>query len=391
MYPQVSSSIMRRRPWQRGGAVLAVMAGLLVVAASTLALRMARQVEDKTVQQQLTSQRMQRIGQALQAYWLVHSCTLPEAAQGADSTGDAVPGGTGTTVPWRTLGIAPEDALDAWGRKISYSIKISQVKVFGTDESANWALVSHGPTGLGAWLPSGQQMPAPGNADEVTNANLSALKLKQENTGQQVAPANLFDDFLLWGSLDVAACSPAKPLIEGAPTSLNLTTALLNSVKPVNYSARDTNELSIQIDGGSALGKITITSSGGNISRNGNTNGSAIGVCESGCGNEKNSSLSGTKTLSFKIDEKAAEKFALGLRSLANTVQFSVKFRYMGADLSTYVSPVESVVVGGVKIFPNLMPSPAVPFDEVVIQAINENSSFFVDSIRFCAASETCN
>lgn len=380
MHTQVSSSTVRGRSWQRGGAVLAVMAGLLVVAASTLAIRMARQVEDKTAQQQLTSQRMQRIGQALQAYALVHSCALPDAARGDGSTG------IGTTVPWRTLGIAPEEALDAWGRKISYSKNISNVNVFGKDESANWALVSHGPTGLGAWLPSGQQMPAPVNADEKINADLtSPLQLKQENTGQQVAPANLFDDFLLWGNVDGAACPPAK--------RLNLTKALLDSVKTVKYSARDTNQTTIQINGGTALSKITITSSGGNISSNDNSNGSAIGVCDGGCGNDKNTSLSGTKTLSFKLDEKAAEKFTLGLLSLANTVQFSVKFRYMGADLSTYVSPKESVVVGEVKIFPNLMPSPplpAVPFDEVVIQAINKDSSFFVESIRFCAASETC-
>lgn len=57
MRPQTSSPAVRRRSWQRGGAVLAVMAGLVVVAASTLAIRMARQVQDKTAQQQLTQQR----------------------------------------------------------------------------------------------------------------------------------------------------------------------------------------------------------------------------------------------------------------------------------------------------------------------------------------------
>ncbi|HCE29274.1 MAG TPA: hypothetical protein DET46_11450 [Comamonadaceae bacterium] len=394
MRPQASLPTVRRRPWQRGGAVLAVMAGLLVVAASTLAIRMARQVEDKTAQQQLTLQRMQRVGQALQAYALVHGCPLklPDGgAMGNSSLGDAVAGGT--TVPWRTLGIAREDALDAWGRKISYLGNIAGVKVnvFGANENADWALVSHGPSGLGAWLPGEQKMPAPGNADELTNANPSSpLQLKQENAGTHVQPANLFDDFLVWGSLDVAACPPLKPLIEGAPPSLNLTKALLNTLSTVKYSARDTKESTIKINGGTALGKITITSSGGNISANDNSNGTAIGVCEKGCGNDKNSSLSGTKTLSFKLDEKAAEKFALGLLSLVDTVQFSVKFRYMGVDLSTYVSPVVPVDVGDVKIFPNLVPSPALPFDEVVIQALNDDSSFFIASIRFCAVDEIC-
>ena len=70
MRPQTSSPAVRRS-WQRGGAVLAVMAGLLVVAASTLAIRMARQVEVKTELQQLTQARMERVAQALQAYSLL--------------------------------------------------------------------------------------------------------------------------------------------------------------------------------------------------------------------------------------------------------------------------------------------------------------------------------
>ena len=104
MLPKTTSGASRRRLPQTGGAVLAVIAGITVVAASTLAIRMARQVEDKTAQQQLTQHRMHRIAQALQAYWLVHNCALPDGAMGNSSLGDAVTGGT--TVPWRTLGIA---------------------------------------------------------------------------------------------------------------------------------------------------------------------------------------------------------------------------------------------------------------------------------------------
>ena len=123
---------------QSGGAVLAVIAGLLVVAASTLAIRMARQVEEKAAQQQLTLQRMQRVAQALQAYWLVHSCSLPGGAMGNAGTGDA---GGGTTVPWRTLGIPREDALDAWGRKISYRSPVT-VAQFGAPAQTQTASVS---------------------------------------------------------------------------------------------------------------------------------------------------------------------------------------------------------------------------------------------------------
>lgn len=381
-----SKTVPASRSWQAGGAVLALVVSLLVMAAATLAIRLAGQVKEKTAQQQLTQQRMARIGQALQAYWLVHGCTLPGGAVGASSMGDAAAGGT--TVPWRTLGIASQDVLDAWGRKISYRSPVS-VAQFGALvlPAPTWALVSHGPTGLGAWLQGGQQMPPPLNVDELANASGGALQLRTETTGTDVLPANLFDDALLWGTLDAADCTAA---VAGAPTGLNLTTALLNSIAPVSYSGRDSNTTSITIDGGAALGNITITSSGGNISRNSVPSGTAIGVCTTGCGNNNNSSLSFPEALSFKLDGKTADKFALSVLSLDPTVQVSVRFRRNGSDLSTFFSPVVPAVGGVPTVFADLMPSPAVPFDEVVVQP-QGTSRFFVASIRFCAAGFACN
>jgi len=371
--------------------VLALVVSLLVMAAATLAIRLAGQVSEKTAQQQLTQQRMARIGSALQAYWMVHGCTLPAGALGSASTGDAAPGGT--TVPWRTLGLARDDAFDAWGRKIRY-LSPGSVAQFGAPaQPSTWALVSHGPTGFGGWLASGQQMPPPVNADELANVNGGSLQLKTETAGTDIAPANLFDDALLWGTLDTADCSatpPATPPVVGAPTALNLTTALLNSIAPVSYSGRDSNTTSITIDGGAALGNITITSSGGNISRNGVPNGTAIGVCTTGCGNNNNSSLSFPETLSFKLDGKTAEKFALGVLTLDPTVQVAVTFRRNGSDIGLYVSPVVPAVAGVPTVFADLMPSPASPFDEVVVQP-QGSSRLFVASIRFCAAGSTCN
>ena len=51
----------------------------------------------------------------------------------------------------------------------------------------------------------------------------------------------------------------------------------------------------------------------GNISRNGVPTGTAIGVCSSGCGNDNNSSMSGTEALSFKLQTKTAGKLAIGV------------------------------------------------------------------------------
>ncbi|MDP2769470.1 MAG: hypothetical protein Q8O81_06515 [Giesbergeria sp.] len=391
MLHQTFSPVARSRSWQRGGAVLAVVAGLLVVAASTLAIRMARQVEEKTVQQQLTLQRMQRISQALQAYWLVHSCSLPGGAMGNAGTGDA---GGGTTVPWRTLGIPREDALDAWGRKISYRSPASVAQYGAPAQPQTWGLVSHGPTGMGAWLADGQQMPLLLNVDELANASGGVLQLKTEAAGTDVMPANIFDDFLLWGSLDAADCTPPPmPPIVGAPSGISLTTATLDSVAPISYSGRDTNLPSITIDPGPDVGLIDITAAGGNITRNGVPNGTAIGVCTTGCGNDNNSSLSGTESLSFKLQSKTAGKFALGVLSLDPTVELSITFRMNGSDLplpgGQYLSPLVSTTPGVVKMFPDLMPTPPGPFDEVVVKPAG-SSRFFIASIRFCAAAEVC-
>lgn len=374
---------------------LAMIATLLVVAATTLVMRVARQVEDKTAQLLGTQQRMARIARALEAYWIQHGCTLPDGALGSSPSGDAV--GGGTTVPWRTLGIPAAEALDAWGRKISYA-KNGTVSVFGAAaQGFDWALISHGPTGWGAWTPSAPndlQLPAPLNPDELANALLAGpLQIKQEKAGTDVLPAVLFDDYVVWGTMDAAVCL-SKPPIVGAPSGISLTTPMLNSVATIGYSGRDSNRTSITIDPGAALGLIDITATGGNITRNGVPSGTAIGVCTTGCGNDNNSSLSGSESLAFKLQSKTAGKFALGVLSLDPTVELSVTFRYKGSDLpapgNVYVSPLVSATPGVVRMFANLLPAPPAPFDEVVVRP-RGTSRFFIASIRFCAATEVCN
>ena len=237
-------------------------------------------------------------------------------------------------------------------------------------------------------------MPPPVNPDELANASGGVLQLKTEAAGTDVLPANLFDDFLLWGTLDAAECTPpVKPPIVGAPSGISLTTTTLDSVSPIGYSGRDTNLTSITIDSGPDVGLIDITATGGNITRNGVPNGTAIGVCATGCGNDNNSSLSGTESLSFKLQSKSAGKFALGVLSLDPTVELSVTFRNNGSDLplpgGQYLSPLVSVTPGSLRIFPDLMPSPPAQFDEVVVRP-RGTSRFFIASIRFCEVAVAC-
>lgn len=369
-----------------GGAVLAVVAGLLVMAASTLAIRMARQMQDKTAQQQLTQQRMERIAKSLEVYWVVHGCKLPNGALGSGKTGDEV--GGGTTVPWRTLGIPQVDALDTWGRKISYK-KDGAVQVFGgISETFDWALISHGPTGFGAWVvsePIDRQISAPSNLDELANVNLSGLiKVIQEKTGSDVLPVDLFDDFLLWGSFDESLCNINK-----------MSTKRLDSLTPVTYTGRNANTASITFDSATTRGAMAVSSTGGMISRN--AYGTGIGVCSGLCDTDANSALDSSKSLGFKLSGgKTADKFALGVLSLNPTVQVSFTFKLAGLNVGVPVvypalpNPPASIVPYELTVVPNLIPSTATPFDEVVVTPLG-SSSFFIASIRFCTAAENCN
>ena len=371
-----------------GGAALAMIATLLVVAATTLAIRMTRQVQDKTAQQQLTQQRMERVAKSLEAHWVMHGCTLPNGAPGDSKTGD---GAGGTTVPWRTLGIPQADALDAWGRKFSYK-KSGTVDVFGggTPEPFDWALISHGATGFGAWPElSDEQLQAPSNLDEIDNANLNTpLKVRQERTGGDVLPVNLFDDYLFWGSLEKNLCITVK-----------LNSARLDSITQVAYTDRNSNTASITFDSATSWGVMNVASTGGNISRN--ADGTGIGVCSGLCDTDANSALDNSKTLSFKLSGgKTADKFALGVLSLDPTVEVSITYIKNSppmppTNLGTVDFPIPpasplGAPPGVIAVFENTQPNPPAAFDEVVIRP-KGTSRFFIASIRFCTAAENCN
>lgn len=147
-----------------------------------------------------------------------------DEARGAGAAVCVIPTGT---VPWRTIGLRRDDSLDAWGWKISYRVytgaagsltqdggasmvdcdtnealsggatprvgsagglcqpqpaqntrtsdfltgKGLSVNDFGVAVTdAAYVLISHGPSGLGAFTSSGQQKPLP-MGDELTNVN----------------------------------------------------------------------------------------------------------------------------------------------------------------------------------------------------------------------------
>lgn len=406
--------------------MLAVIAGLLVVAASTMAIRMARQVEDRTALQQLTQARIQRIQAALHAFAATQG-RLPCPAIGAQDTGLAVPDtpvlncpptSSNGTVPWVSLGLQSQDALDGWGRKISYRVLdgVTGLTQAGGIVSAGtaglsvndtgalqsvyaWVLVSHGASGMGAWRVAAPRMALPGaGGGEWNNAQPPPAvffrrgeALVNPVTGVNYAETDAahFDDMLEFESV-----SDLKKLSALEQVTVKLTTARLDSLAPVTYSGRNANSTSITFDSATAWGAMTVASTGGNISRN--ADGTGIGVCSGLCDTDANSALDNSKTLSFKLSGgKTADKFALGVLSLDPTVQISFTFKLAGLNVGVPVvypampNPPAAIAPYERTVVPNIMPSPAAVFDEVVVQPLG-TSRFFIASIRFCTAAENC-
>ncbi len=417
---QTSSPAMRRRSWQRGGAVLAVMAGLLVVAASTLAIRMARQVEVKTELQQLTQARMERIRAALHAFAATQG-RLPCPSDGALDEGLAVPPtavddctNRDGTVPWVSLGLQSHDALDGWGRKISYRVLdgVTGLTQAGGIVSAGtaglsvndtgalqsvyaWVLVSHGASGLGAWLDGGAQLlPLPASASEFANTQAPpAVYMRQEERVVDLNPAtapNHFDDVLLFESVvelkKVAGFDPGGGEVTG-----DVIKKLLENPNAIDTKGNGSGLTFIDLPT-TDLGTVRISSTGGEISTDGPYQ--ALGVCSSGCGagNASNRALDSSESLSFRLGTgKTAQSFALGLLGISNTsVAVSITFKKNGATLGNLI---QSVAVNtSMPLVPqltNLGPTPpGTLFDEVVVQPVG-TSRFFVANVFFCQAS-TC-
>jgi type II secretory pathway pseudopilin PulG len=117
-----------RRPRQQGLVALLLAVTLLVTLGTTLVLSELGQRREVGDQQALTQQRLLALRQALVNFASANG-RLPCPASGALDTGLAVPNGAAAactnpngTVPWTTLGLPRDAALDAWGRKVSYRV-----------------------------------------------------------------------------------------------------------------------------------------------------------------------------------------------------------------------------------------------------------------------------
>jgi hypothetical protein len=117
-----------RRHRQQGLVAVLLAATLLLSLSTSLILSELGQRRDAGDRQALTQQRLLALRQALVNFASVNG-RLPCPASGALDTGLAVPNGATVactnangTVPWTTLGLPRDAALDAWGRKVSYRV-----------------------------------------------------------------------------------------------------------------------------------------------------------------------------------------------------------------------------------------------------------------------------
>lgn len=420
-----------------GGAALAMIATLLVVAATTLAIRMTRQVEDRTERVSKTQARMERIRAALHAYAATQGrlpCPVAGATSDESATGAglaAPPGPSVTTcaardgtVPWVSLGLRSEEAQDAWGRKISYRVFDDLVKDDGVKNTTisvglsvkdgavippdptglAWVLISHGVSGLGAWLPNGTPiLPIPASQESINTKAPGVTPFSRlEESVVNLDPAtslNHFDDVLMYESVEDLKNHSSFDL------NTKMTTSRLDFGPggKITYTDRNSNTASITFDSATSWGVMNVASTGGNISRN--ADGTGIGVCSGACNDDATAALDASKKLAFKLDVgKTAQKFSIGILSIEPTVEFLLTFKNGGIPVGSSVRvplpppppalpdppPPKPVELGKLVKFDYLQPNPPGSFNEVEIQPLG-TSRFFIASIRFCTAAENCN
>jgi hypothetical protein len=362
---------------------------ILIMGSSSLLLQALTQTSEPLAQQRLTEKRMARIENALKAYWLSHQCgSLP-------STPSGLPSAPAPEVPWRALGLQEDDKFDAWGRLFTFRQTPGGLTVSGS--AVRWALVSHGPSGLGGWLPSGIQkmpLPAPTNIEETANAQ-SAVALfglpafAPTDTDPAVA-ANHFDDLVrsgatgIWSAMCVGSAIP--PVVAAGIPSVTLDSATL-AASGVVLTGFSSGQQSVVIPGAGGVPALTLSSQAGQQIAFDNTGNpkAGLGVCGSlGPCNATNAELSGAETLSFKLVGASAFKLGLLIENFSLVESVQITFKLNGVQVG---APINHT---GASNASNLVPTlPSAAFDEVVIGA-GAASSFFVDAVRFCDASTAC-
>lgn len=423
---------------------LFVVVALLVAVAAFVAMKIFERSQSPGDRSVAAQQRFQRIQDALVAY-VAQSQSLPCPADPSLDTGDAVPAtaaatctfaATGT-VPWKTIGIGRDEAFDSWSNKISYRVfsgptgltqangasmvncdfsngvttpnasslapgglcglahdhiysdfltgKGLRVNDFGTNRTdIAYVLVSHGPTGLGAYTSSGTRKPVPTSANELANINTSTaagLFVAQAPSAQGTDPnaATHFDDVLGFQSIaefirkaNLAERDwPENFVIGYTMDSATVSAGVGQTVNSPGSVGDDRIDF--------ARARVTGSDSGGNQDIAFNTAGGAPGIGIAGNGSSLMTSLFGER---LRIDfAQRGYKLGVALSDLGTydllgtTYTERVQFRFSGGTSTVTVIKSGCKADGGVASFSI---DPGTDFDRVDILPLGATPSSFL-------------
>ena len=262
-----------RRMRARGATGLLLLVILALAVTALLAAYAVNRLSSKSDDQAETQRRLAVAADALERIAGVHArlpCPSdPSAAPGAAADGVESQATVATctfdggTIPWKTIGMKSDDAVDAWGRKLSYRVYdggngsltqpsgVSMVECDTVEPTAGnattlsnsqgalcvsspdpyqrtttpanflngkglqltdygvahndtaYVVISHGATGYGGYTLAGTQMPAPNSNAEKNNARNTGPFTIQAFSGSDigVTSGQHFDDLLVYRTL----------------------------------------------------------------------------------------------------------------------------------------------------------------------------------------------
>jgi hypothetical protein len=234
--------ISRLLPKYRKGFTLIQLSILLTVSALVLVTALPG-IQSNVNANTLTQKKMNKVLEALRQYEIVNS-KLPCPADPTLSTSNVnygvaaaatnkCMGGTPALpalevdathhiamgmVPFKTLGLSAEYALDGYARDITYSMDTNaggcwngstvsgaiNITDNGTVNTSTAILVSHGANGYGAWLPGGARLNSgSADVDERTNAHVDSSFASTNGSSGFASfikkqPTNTFDDIVVY-------------------------------------------------------------------------------------------------------------------------------------------------------------------------------------------------
>jgi hypothetical protein len=297
---------------QRGMAGALIIILILLTAAAIVLGRGFLKPEASLDQRAATQQSLGRIADALAAY-ASQNKRLPCPAAGTATTGDADPAVAAAAcnspagvVPWRTLGLRKADAMDGWGRLVSYRVfdgatgftRADGIKMTDCNTAATatgtavatcdtnhythpldflagkgvsvddlgslktgiaYALISHGETGKGAYgaeTTARNELPVAGSKELLnTQAASPFWILARSAESVPVSDVNHFDDTVTYlAAADLVAAAKVGARDWGAPSagSQAFTHAAVQAAtgSPFNFN---TNATSVTFTSGTAF------------------------------------------------------------------------------------------------------------------------------------------